>query len=382
MKDILSFLYLNKEWLFSGLGIISLTVFVKFFVSNKNEPIDPKFHVTGSNHTIINGNSNEISNTKAEICKNELTQVDLYVHTENNVEDDSNELLDTELSFKQNTDGFSKVNVKLLNEMSSEVFISQIDYRIRNYKEINVLRFEYEMEMLDDTIVLLAKNIGWGEIDNCKFDVKLSINSYSSSGVVVKRTVFYNYKVNKINSGKEHKIASISSNMISKEIAIISDEHNIDVEFANIEVSVACDDDCYAKLGYYKKIFTKYSIQYKNGTMLKSNSSIRYCRSAPDSIYSTLIDVNSSCISYKLSRVIDKNCTDEFEIYLGANRACTFECEIALHYNGNKILYLNPLFLEVTRKNDSRTINKYYDGCTIGLNDRKIVSRFRSRTIK
>lgn len=125
MDNILEFISQNKEWIFSGIGVALITIFVPiFFKKNKkkkNRPIIVKNYNNNVNNNSQNNtnsqNNNKIKNNPIQVPKIELTKIRLYstgskgkVYTDKFIKS-INHNFGIEITLKNNTSATQNVKV-------------------------------------------------------------------------------------------------------------------------------------------------------------------------------------------------------------------------------------------------------------------------------
>lgn len=346
MKEFLLFIDKNKEWLFDGLGVIILTSLVALIT---------KIISTKKNKQLKNVENDKI------IRKSDISLI--------NDDVDHNYVIKIKDNEKSSSDGFSMMNIKLINKGNLDALFYRIIIKVTEYVIDKTPNYKFYMSFDDNKLYIDVLNNGWGSATDANFE--LVINKLPK--LYIKKPEFFSRHINSIDSNKKIRIFEVSKDYFdfSKNSFIKIDICNFS-EGSFVKVKYKCRDIINKEFSGADRCCSNSHqniILTKNGFEENGFTIVNYCLAMPDTIYASYIDEMTNEKEYNISRVVASGGTDNFNIYMASNKSCSFKLIISLLYNNDYVISTSERTIKIINYANSTKFDRIIDGCEISCDN-------------
>lgn len=347
-----------------------IAALVKFIIfkkkSKKNLETSPKSNITvGKNNTIVGDVSggNVMINSSINQIEPKKSILAFASHKV-----DSNYVLNVETESQEDENGFSMINVRIINEGRLDAAVTKLRITVKDYIVNREPHLTFPSYVENGILFIDVFNNGWGDSKNTNFSILFfeghcrAEDEKLETDCCINNNRYYKEFENTVDvlSNQRVNLFAIKSkylNSFQKRIsisAIVVYQEKGEIKASNIFIDPK-------ELGVYHTIalFEDGFEQYEE----RMPGAYGY----PDTVYATIIDENTDIKEYDISREIKSGCIDDFNIYVGSQKSCEFKIILSLIYNRNEVLESDEIPIFINRYTDSKTYKEYIDGCEIAL---------------
>ena len=284
--------------------------------------------------------------------------------------------------------GFSMVNVRILNKGNLDATVTKLKIKTKDYAINTEPHFYFSMYIENEMLIVEALNNGWGMAENYAFNLSLFDNNDGGEPIeitYVSKPQYLSATLKKLCPGEKKILFKIKSEYFDSKLLRKSVQMKKaalrDTPFNHTLISQNAIDIC-ASVTYREKsgkdalqrspaIIEEFGseahILMRSDKFLVDIHHVSYCRGMPDTIYASIIDEQTLEKEYNISRMIKSGEIDDFNIFVGSNKSCTFKIILSLIYNEGAEVTSSEIPISITRYSNSKTYNHYIDGCEIAI---------------
>ncbi len=370
-----------------GAGAVIIGAVIATFSKNSKKKSTPE---TRANSTVIGDDNITVVGDGNTIAVEPKERKSILAFAAQNV--DPNYILNISGIEKGCHDkGFSMVNVRILNKGNLDATVTKLKIKIKDYVINTEPHFYFSMYVKDEVLIVEVLNNGWGIAENYTFNISLFDNNDHNGSPIeityVKKPQHLLTTVKSLHPGEKKILFKINSEYFDGALlqksaqgkkatmrdtpfnhTLIS-QNAIDVS-ASVSYRKSNDTDASQNSHIiidYDKFGSIAHILMRSDLFLWDIHPVQYSLGRPDTIYATIIDEWTSDKEYNISRMIKSGEVDDFNIFVGSNKSCTFKIILSLIYNEEAEFISSEIPISITRYSNSKSYNNYIDGCEIAI---------------
>lgn len=289
--------------------------------------------------------------------------------------------------------GYSMINIQIQNRGELDSAITKMKVSVDDYQIKDKPHFEFSMKVENEKLIVYILNNGWGVAGRYSFALELMDDNDGESTEIsyIKNPQYFCATIDRLEINEKKILFEICADffdgVLIKYHAVKKYAKMRKVPY-NYELVHTKAIDILANISYWsesgngsverERVGIDYSrfgfvpnIWLTSKGFLLHESSVSYCLGRPDTIYATIVDEDTTEKEYSISRIVESGKIDNFNIYIGSNKSCTFRLILEFLYDGNKTLSTEPIMIDLERYTNSKTCNRYVDGCQIDIKNVK-----------